>query len=229
MVELLENEARVLKALRDLGGKSTPEELAKHTRLADAAVARAVLTLSNMGLIREQVTKRTELFCTEEGRVSTSKGLPERRVLAVFPENGGRMPIDAAVEKAGLDHKFIPIVTGWITRKGWGKIDREASGLHLTVERRPAKDDDEELVEKIDGKSLILEELPESLQKAAQRLLKRSILESKSRSDRTLQITQPGLEAVPGEIPRGEVSSLTGDMIASGEWQRVRLRSYNVS
>jgi phenylalanyl-tRNA synthetase alpha chain len=229
MVELLENEARVLKALRDLGGKSTPEELARNTRLADAAIARAVLTLSNLGMTREQVTKRTELVCTEEGQVSVSKGLPERRVLAIFPENGGRMPIDLAVERAGLEHRFIPIVTGWITRKGWGKIDREESGLHLAVEHRPARDDDEELIEKIDSKSLIMEELPDNLQKAAQRLLKRSILESRSRSERTIQITQPGLEAIPAEIPRGEVSSLTGEMIASGEWEKVRLRSYNVS
>ena len=157
------------------------------------------------------------------------KGLPERRVVVVFPENGGRIPIDVAVERAGLDRKFIPIVTGWITRKGWGKIDREESGLQLSVEKRPARDDDEELIEKIDSKSLILEELQDNLQKAAHRLLKRSILESRSRSERTIQITQPGLEAIPTEIPHSEVSSLTGDMIASGEWEKVRLRGYNVS
>ncbi len=229
MVELQEKEARVLKALRESGGKSTPDELAKNTRLADAAVARAVLTLSNLGLVSEEAAKRTELTCTEEGAVCVSKGLPERRVLAVFPESGGRMPIDLAVEKAGLERQFVPIVTGWITRKGWGKVEREDSGLHLTVQRRPARDDDEELIEKIDHKSLILEELPVNLQKAAQRLLKRSILESRSRSERTIQITQLGVEAIPKEIPLGEVSSLTGDMIASGEWEKVRLRSYNVS
>ncbi len=228
-MELLENEARVLKALRESNGKSTLDNLAKSTRLADAAVARAVLTLSNLGLVSEQVNKLTELTCTEEGQVCVSKGLPERRVLAIFPENGGRIRVDLAVEKAGLGREFAPIVTGWITRKGWGKIERDDSQLFLVVDRRPEKDDDEELIEKVAGRSLLLEELPENLQRAAQRLLKRSILKSKYRSDRNVQITQPGLEAVPAEIPRNEVSSLTGDMIASGEWERVRLRSYNVS
>jgi phenylalanyl-tRNA synthetase alpha chain len=229
LVELLENEARVLKTLHESNGKSTLAELVPKAQLADAAVARAILTLSNLGLVKEEVTKRTELICTEEGNVAVSKGLPERRVVSVLPDSGGRVLIDKAVENAGLGREFIPIVTGWITRKGWGKIDREATGLHLTIERSPAKDDDEEFIEKIDHKTLILEELPENLQKAAQRLLKRSILESRPRNERTIQITHPGIEAIPSEIPRGEVSSLTGDMIASGEWERVRLRSYNVS
>ncbi len=229
MVELLENEARVLKALRDSNGKSTLDDLAKTTQLADSAIARAVLTLSNLGMVSEHVAKRTELTCTEEGRTSVLRGLPERRVIDVFPESGSRMPIELAVEKAGLNRKFVPIVTGWITRKGWGKIEREGSSLQLTVERRPIRDDDEEFIEKIDGGSLVLEDLPENLRKAAQRLLKRSILESRLRSERTIQITQQGLEAIPAEMPQVEVSSLTGDMIASGEWERVRLRSYNVS
>jgi phenylalanyl-tRNA synthetase alpha chain len=229
MVELLENEARVLKALRDSNGKSTLEQLAKTARLADSAIARAVLTLTNLGLVTEDVARRTELTCTQEGETSVSQGLPERRVIDVFPENGGSMPIDRAVERAGLDPKFVPIVTGWITRKGWGKIEKEDSGLTLVVEKKPGKDDDEEFIERIDHKSLILEELPENLQNAARRLLKRSIIGSRQRNERTIGITQAGLEAIPEKESRGEVSSLTGDMIASGEWERVRLRIYNVS
>ncbi len=229
MVELPENEVLVLKALRDSNGKSTLANLAKTTELADSAIARAVLTLTNLGLVRETVARKTELTCTDEGITSSWQGLPERRVVDVFSEGGGRMPIDLAVKQAGLDPKFTPIVTGWITRKGWGRINREESGLILTVEKRPEKDDDERFLEKIEHHGLILEELPENLQSAAKRLLKRNILESRPRNERTIEITQTGLATIPGEYARGEVSSLTGDMIASGDWEKVRLRSYNVS
>src|SRR6266571_4714667 len=229
MVELLENEVLVLKALRDSNGKSTLANLARITELADSAIARSVLTLTNLGLVRETVARKTELTCTDEGITSSWQGLPERRVVDVFPEGGGRMPIDLAVKQAGLDPKFTSIVTGWITRKEWGRIDRDESGLVLTVEKRPEKDDDERFLEKIEHHGLILEELPENLQSAAKRLLKRNILEARPRNERTIEITQTGLETIPSEYARGEVSSLTGNMIASGDWEKVRLRSYNVS
>ncbi len=229
MVDLLENEARVLKVLQELGGKSSLENLARNTRLANSAVARAVLTLSNQGLVDEKVAKRTELECTEEGRIYVSKGLPERKVVSVVAESGGRMPADEAVRKAGLASKLEPIVTGSIVSKGWGMIQRGSTGIDFVIPAKPPKGEDEELLEKIDARTLILEELPENLQKAAQRLLKRSILESRPRSERTIRITQLGIDAIPATTPTSEISSLTGDMIASGEWQRVRLRSYNVS
>jgi phenylalanyl-tRNA synthetase alpha chain len=229
LVELLENEAIVLKALRDSNGKSTLDELARTTRIADSAIARAVLTLTSLGMVTEDVARKTELACTPEGETYVSDGLPERRVITIFPEQGGRMSIEEAVGQAGLDKKLTPIVTGWISRKGWGKISREGSSLTLAVDKKPPKDDDEELIERINHKSLIMEELPENLQNAARRLLKRSILESRQRNERTIQITQTGMEAIPEKTFGGEVSSLTGEMITSGDWERVRLRSYNVS
>ena len=96
MVELRENEALVLKTLHDLGGKASLQELVARSGLADAAVARALLTLVSQNLATEQVVKRTELQLTEEGRTSVEKGLPERTVVGVFPEGGGQMPLAEA-------------------------------------------------------------------------------------------------------------------------------------
>ena len=73
MVEISQNEARVLKTLADSGGKSTLEGLAKKSGLADSAVARAVLNLSQNQLVKEKVEKRTELSLTDEDEHS-----PER-------------------------------------------------------------------------------------------------------------------------------------------------------
>jgi len=228
LMQLRENEALVLRTLHELGGKATLQELVGRSGLADAAVARAVLTLASQNLSTEQVAKRTELQPTEEGRACVEKGLPERTVVEVFPENGGELPLAEAVERAGLGSDYVPIVAGWLARKGWGKVEKRASETFVTVARKPARDDDELLLEKIDGKTLVLEELTPELQKAAERLLKRNLLESRVRSQRIVQITEAGTQAVPTEILK-EVSSLTGEMIVSGEWERVKLRSYNVS
>jgi len=76
LVEISQNEARVLKTLADSGGKSTLEDLAKKSGLADSAVARAVLNLSQNQLVKEKVEKRTELSLTDEGRNSPESDSP---------------------------------------------------------------------------------------------------------------------------------------------------------
>ncbi len=227
-MELRESEAIVIRTLRDLGGKASPDELAKKSGLADAAVARAVLTLASQNLVTEHVSKRTELECTDEGRICVERGLPERRVADVFPASGGRLKLDRAAIHAGLGPEYVSIVAGWLSRKGWGKVEKQDSETIVSVGRKPAKGEDERLLEKIEGKTVVLEDLSVELQKAAEMLLRRNLLESRVRNDRVVQITEAGTRAVPTEIT-GEVSGLTGGMIVSGEWEKVKLRSYNVS
>src|SRR5437899_7262964 len=77
--------------------------------------------------------------------------------------------------------------------------------------------------------NLIREELPSGLKEAALRMTKRNLIESRVRNDRKVEITDAGRN-IGGSAPsQPEVSSLTGDMIVSGEWEKVKLRSYNVS
>ena len=97
------------------------------------------------------------------------------------------------------------------------------------VSENPPKDEDEELLERIGQIALPIEELPPNLKHAADRLLKRKILASKERTQRKLEITPLGLDAIPTQASVGEVSGLTSEMILSGDWERVRLRAYNVS
>ncbi len=230
--ELGENEQRVLKALQESNGKASAAQLAEKSTLADSAVARAILNLSSRGLIEEHVEKRTEIRATHEGEQYVSKGLPERQVATVIVQSGGRLTPKDAVERAGLSAEYIPIVTGWLTRKKWGTLEKKDSTTELVVEKEPEKDSDEEVLALIDHKTLNQEELPNELIVSAIRLIRRNILESNAKSDRQIQITTTGQQAAASitlSTPAREVSSLTGDMIASGEWETVRLRNYNVS
>src|SRR5437870_9145087 len=173
-VELRENDVNVLRTLRDAGGTASVEEIVQKTGLADAAVARASLTLSEQGLAKEQTTRTTEIFCTEEGHDYLANGLPERRVATVVHDAGGRLSVSEAVQQAGLPVDFVSIVTGWMARKGWGKIEKTSSGALLSVPKDPTKDDDEELLERIGQVALPIVELPPNLKQAADRLLKRN-------------------------------------------------------
>ncbi|HEX9196590.1 MAG TPA: phenylalanine--tRNA ligase subunit alpha, partial [Candidatus Bathyarchaeia archaeon] len=67
------------------------------------------------------------------------------------------------------------------------------------------------------------------LKEAALRLTKRNLVESQARNDREVEITEVGRSIGTSAAAQPEVSSLTGDMIVSGEWEKVKLRSYNVS
>ena len=229
MVDVSQSQARVLQALIESEGAKTPDELAKRSGLADSAIARAVLSLSQNGLVRERVEKKTELTLTMEGKSFLEEGLPERRIVSTVAKSGGRLGLREALSRAGLDEKYASIVTGWISRKRWGRIEKADSDPQVVVDREPTGDEDEQVLARLKNGGIILEELPASLRESAQRLIKRSLLEARIRNLREIEITPDGRSAVAGTSVRQEVSLLTGEMISSGEWERVRLRSYNVS
>lgn len=229
MVEVSSNEARVLVALTEIGGQSTPQDLAKRLNLSDSAVARAILALSQNGLVQERVDKRTELKLSDEGKTFAQAGLPERQIVAVVRRNDGHLSLKEALGQSGLDAKYGPIATGWINRKQWGRIEKAGSDLQVIIDREPVTDQDEEVLVMLREGSKNLEEIPKDQQAAAQNLIKRNLLESRVRNLRVIEITSAGRTAATNAPKEREISSLTGEMITSGEWAHVKLRSYNVS
>src|SRR2546428_11369473 len=67
------------------------------------------------------------------------------------------------------------------------------------------------------------------MRKAVLRLNKRNLVESQARNDHEVEITEAGRNIGTTAPSQPEVSSLTGGMIVSGDWEKVKLRSYNVS
>src|SRR5438034_3164399 len=229
LVEISQNEAKVLRTITDSAGKLTLENLAKKAGLADSAVARAVLNLSQNQLVKEKVEKRTELSLTDEGRTFARVGLPERIILLEVKNRGGRLSLREALQHSKLAEKYGSIATGWISRKKWGTIEKSGSDLVIVARSEAPIDDDEEILARLKNDILILEELPPVLKEAALRRTKRNLVEPQARNDREVEITEAGRNIGTTPLSQPEVSSLTGDMIVSGEWKRVKLRSYNVS
>ena len=229
MVEISQNEDRVLKALTNSHGAANFKDIVTQSGLADSAVARAVLDLIHKGLVQEHVMKRTELKLTDEGRSFASEGLPERRVVSIVRKNGGRLRLMEALRQAGLSENYSSIVAGWISRKHLATIEKIGSDVVIVVDAEPPEDLDEIALAHIKTGGAVLEYLPSELRDAAQRLVKRNVVEAQVRNDRGLQITGQRQIASTDIGAHQEVSSLTTDMIVSGEWEKVKLRNYNVS
>ncbi len=156
-------------------------------------------------------------------------GLPERIILLEVKNRGGRLSLKEALQNAKLSEKYGSIATGWISRKKWGTNDKSGEDLVIVAQGDAPIDDDEELLARLKNDGLILEELPSSLKEAALRLTRRNLVESRIRNDREVEITEAGRNLGSSDPSQPEVSSLTGDLIASGEWEKIKLRSYNVS
>src|SRR3989440_8969892 len=229
LVEISQNEAKVLRTITDSAGKLTLENLAKKSGLADSAVARAVLNLSQNQLVKEKVEKRTELSLTDEGRNFARVGLPERIILLEVKNRGGRLSLKEALQYSKLAEKYGSIATGWISRKKWGTVEKSGSDIVIVARSEAPVDDDEEVLARLKKDVLILEELPSILKEAALRLTKRNLVESRVKNDREIEITEAGRNIGTTARSQPDVSSLTADMIVSGEWEKVKLRSYNVS
>src|SRR5207244_13381757 len=74
LVEISQNEARVLKTLVDSAGKSNLEDLSMKSGLADSAVARAVLNLSQNKLVRERIERRAEWSLKRKVQTVSGRG-----------------------------------------------------------------------------------------------------------------------------------------------------------
>lgn len=102
MVELRENEIRILAALDKLDGKATTEQIMLECELPDAAVMRAALILQENGLIKIHAKVDTKIKLTAEGEIHAQNGLPERRILNAVLKLGGNATLTQAAQEACL-------------------------------------------------------------------------------------------------------------------------------
>lgn len=228
MAELTPSESKIVRSLIDSTGKLSFQELVIRSGLADSAVSRAVLTLSQKGIVKEHVKTMTELKLTEEGQLFSQKGLPERAVASAVTRSGGRMKLQDALDEAGLTGDYASIVTGWITRKKWGNVEKSNSDVYIVVAQQPAQGYDEQILEQLKtGKTK--HDDSDNFRDVTMQLAKRNILAMSPKKDREIEVTTLGRSLALAEPSTQELSFLTGDMIVSGEWEKVRLRNYNVS
>jgi phenylalanyl-tRNA synthetase alpha chain len=230
VIELREHEARTLQALAKLGGPSRSADIAANTGLDEAAVMRSSLALAEKGYVsvRDEVALFASL--TAEGRVYAEKGLPERRIVKVVVDHGGRMEASEAAREAEVPEEMLPIVYGWLKKKGWAALEKSGETTIVAADKVPGTSHDEEVLQALAKSAETDISTPSPADSAELQLLKqRKLIVSHERADKIISITEEGLNLVQqGIAVEHEVSSLTPEMLATGSWRQVKLRKYDV-
>jgi len=230
VIELREHEARTLQALAALGGTARFGQIANKTGLDEAAVMRAVLTLTEKEYtsVRDEATSLA--FLTPEGRTYVEQGLPERRIMKVVADHGGRMEASEAARLADVPREMLPIVYGWLKKKAWAALETTERTTLIVAEKVPPISGDEKLLHKLSETSGIEVSKLMPAESAQLRVLKqRRLVKVQERVDKIISITEEGLKlAEQGITVQPEVSSLTPEMLATGSWRHAKLRKYDV-
>lgn len=229
MFELRQQEQQTLSALQKLGGKATTEAIVNVSKLPDAAVMRATMTLQEKNLIRVREEKRTVLKLNDEGKLHASKGLPERRLIGALEKLSGKADRFRAFEEAKLEKQFVPIALGWAQRKRWTTLDSKSNVLQAVGS--PEEGNDEKLLKLLGKKEQVaMEELEPQLRDALPILRGRKLLNVEEKVVRTLELTDAGMEALKKRARTiSEVTQLTQELIISGKWRKTKLQKYNVT
>lgn len=228
MNELRLYEKKVLLALKELAGKASIDAVTEKSGLAHASVMRAVLSLSERGMIRLYEHKRTIATLNEEGWSYVEEGLPERRLLKAIIELGGGASIEEASKKAGLSGELASIALGWLCRKGWVNI--EGGKCISKVDKDPPVGSDEELMKLLAEKRKVsIEDLSREQSIALGVLKRRKLVNLDEKVQRFLELTDIGWKAVEKglEIVE-EVTQLTPELIITGKWRGMQLAKFDV-
>ena len=232
MVELRENEIRILAALDKLEGKASVEQLTAECELPDSAVMRAALILQENSLVQVHAKLETRLKLTAEGEIHAQNGLPERRLINALIALGGKATLNQASQEAGLEQQFAQIAFGWTQRKKWATFDSKTGTLQVTTS--PNEGSDEKLLISVCSKEEItLSKLSQELQAAVDPLKKRKAITVEDKTERILELTKAGEQAIEGgaadlTVGAKEITQITPDLIIKGGWRNVRFQKYNI-
>jgi len=231
MIQVRENEAAVLNALKSSAGNSSFDELITNSNQSDAAATRALTTLEEKQLVRVREAELIIFKLTDEGIDYTKHGLPERRIVQGVLELGGEATLDQASRRANIPPTIASVALGWIKVAKWCEVTSQLKTIVLRVTGIPDKTDTEKLLETLSAKAeTSLEELPTNLRKEVEVLKRRKLAISRKYTRRYIELTAQGWKAVEEgfTVPK-EVSDLTPELLASQQWRSVSFRKYNIA
>lgn len=230
VLDLRENERKMMLALEGHNGRASVQDVASAVGLDTAAVMRGALQLSERGLIVVEDRRRRFATLTEEGASYAESGLPERRALEALNRAGGSLPLSEVVCAASIRPSIANIMLGWISKKGWARVERRDDALFLIANvRSPKEGPDEGLLLLIASKGHVYADELGALEEALVTLSHRDLVEVGEEVTRDLVLTEAGMAALREGIRSVEgVSSLTHQLLTSGAWRSVKLRAYDI-
>ncbi|RLG70592.1 MAG: phenylalanine--tRNA ligase subunit alpha, partial [Methanobacteriota archaeon] len=224
--ELRLHEKKVLRTLIEKGGKASIEEISKTSGLDQVAVMRAFLVLKEKGLADLHEKK---LYKIEKTLVYHE--LPERSLIRGLGTLGGKTTLDQLTKKTGLTPEKVSIAVGWAKKKGWINLQKEKGNLLVLTpqgwEALKKPGSDEELLTKLDKKSITVENIETDAIASLKR--RKDVIKIKELVQRTIVLSSKAMEIKAESIPlQEEITQLTPQLIASGEWRNKTFQRYNL-
>ncbi len=232
--ELTPDQARVISALAARDEARVPD-LASELGLDQSQVAAAAVQLQSAGLATIREESFSEWGATEYGRQYLAAGPPEWQVLRVLSERG-RAAMAELPALTGLDAKEVgQSMKPGSTLRWWTKAGPE---LEITDEGRAALSRPYGPMEAnallADGGRWSPEELAAHGVDAAKVIelygARNKFFDIREKTHRYVALTNEGRKvASSGVAAKREVTQLTPEMLASGEWRDVRFKPYDIS
>ena len=227
-MELSANEKRVLLALEKLGCRGKPEDILKISGFKnESEVMNALSWLRFKGLVKLKEYVRKMYSLGKEGKKLMDKGLPERRALKLLLEKG---EIEVGDLKTVLDDYEIPIAIGWLKKRGWAVIEKDAGKIKLRLSDKGREESrvtlpEEELLSAL-GKADWLEVEDERIRSLKAR---KGVIEEKEKTVVEAELTDKGRELLKEGIEiKEEITQLTSDIIRRGIWKEKTIRPYSI-
>ena len=226
----------MLEGLREEREAIEIPHLAEKLGIDQALISAGAQMLSEQGLVELEEIPRREFVLKEAGAAAAAEKLPERRILEALHAEGRPLTMQELPELTGLEAREVGSALRFLGAKGWARkqgpavelADEAAAGL-------AGPGEDEKLMTTLaacDSTRAWEEELSGVDLEQALKLLKgrRELFELKQKRRRLVQLSAAGRAVLAGGIAEArEVAQLTAELIATGEWREVALKSYDIN
>ncbi len=224
-------EKKVLKAIEDAGGITTPDKTSKSQNLDIKQVMSAAGALASKDIIKVQKDVHKFISLSLDGENYAKEGLPERRILNSLKDYKCLSMTDIT-QKSGINPEDVKIGIGWLMRKKWAIMDK--GNIKLTSEGEDplnTKYADELLLDALLlEERLLVSDLSSNLKEGFKLLKKRKgIIKIREESSYTFEITPKGREILDiGFEIKEEATQLTHEHLKTGSWKSLEYRGYDV-
>ncbi|OLS14882.1 MAG: phenylalanyl-tRNA synthetase alpha subunit, partial [Promethearchaeota archaeon CR_4] len=239
-------EIRVLKGLQSQ--KKLPleaKDLAANMGLEYAVLMTAVYELQNQGFATFIEQEVDEYQLTEEGRKYVQTGLPERIIINYLLSNQLKeCPLNELQKKVNLEQNLYFIGMGNLKKLRWIQTSKATGeeAIFLSVQEAPPIPLEKLLTTMNETGGIAVNQLEKmdfstgdrvrdvDASKIVEVIRKRKIAKQVKYTRRLVNLTEKGKKLDLNKvIAKTEVTRLTPDLLQSGEWKNVTLKSFNVA
>ena len=199
----------------------TTKELVKSTSMKEAGVNKAIAWLREKGLIETTETISETYKLDKEGEQYLKKGFPEKILLEEIKTKP--VKIKELMQKHGAE--TVKIGSVWLRKLNagmiiQGEVQITPTGKKYLTEKMPL----EKALEKISKGEKPSEEEISQLKKRGKTI---KIIEEKTT---TVEMTKKGTQVASSELKIiDEISKITPEIIKTKQWQKKKIRKYDVS